>query len=378
METDRAWIELDLDNLKHNVKELNSAMPAGCRMMAVVKAEAYGHGALQITDCLQRLGVDAFAVATIDEGIALRQSGIDGEILILGYTCPARAAELERYCLMPTLISYEHALALEEQGCKVKAHMKIDTGMHRLGYDAADLQYICSSFQLRHIQIAGIFTHLCVSDSLEKADAEFTERQIECFYKLIDTLRAMGLQPGKLHIQSSYGLLNYPQLQCDYARVGIALYGVFSSANDVTKQCLDLRPVLSIRSRIVLVRTVQAGETVGYGRDFTARRDSRIAILPIGYADGIPRCLSSGKGTVLVNGQKAPIIGRICMDQCTIDVTDIPDAKPGTLVTLVGKDGECEITVSQVADSAGTISNELLSRLGRRLPAVVRQASYLL
>lgn len=365
--TDRAWIELNLDNLSHNVRQLNRAMPSGCQLMAVVKAEAYGHSAFQIATHLQKIGVKAFAVATIDEGINLRHYGITSKILVLGYTCPSRAKEMQRYDLMQTLIDYDYALALEQQGVDVKAHIKIDTGMHRLGYDAADFGKVSNTFGLQHIHVEGIYTHLCVADSLNDDDVNFTKCQIASFRQLLHTLTVMGIQLPKIHMQSSYGLLNYPGLDCDYVRMGIALYGVYSSPNDQTKLRLDLRPVLSLKSRVALVKSVPKGESVGYGRAFTADRDTEIAIAPIGYADGIPRSLSCGKGSVLINGQKAPIVGRICMDQLAVDVTDISGTQTGTIVTLIGKDGNNEITAAQMAANAGTITNEILSRLGQRL-----------
>ena len=370
-ETDRAWIELNLKNLEHNVRQLNAAMPHRCQMMAVVKAEAYGHGAFQIASRLQQLGVKAFAVATIDEGIHLRHCGITGDILVLGYTCPSRAKELQRYDLTQTLIDYDYALALGRQGFDVKTHIKIDTGMHRLGYDAADFGKVCNTFSLPHIHVEGIFTHLCVADSPDTDDVMFTKHQIDSFRQLLQTLSLMGIRLPKVHMQSSYGLLNYPELDCDYVRVGIALYGAYSAPSDRTKLHLDLRSVLSLKSRVVLVKSISKGECVGYGRAFTAERDSPIAIIPIGYADGIPRNLSCGQGSVLINGQMAPIIGRICMDQLAVDVTDIPGVKTGMVATLIGKDGTREITAASVAAVAGTISNELLSRMGQRLPVVI-------
>lgn len=365
--TDRAWIEIDLKNLEHNVRQLKSIMPTDCELMAVVKAEAYGHGAFHIATHLQKIGVKAFAVATIDEGIHLRHYGITGEILILGYTCPSRATELRRYNLIQTLIDYDHAIAMDAQGMEIRSHIKIDTGMHRLGFDAADFGKVCNTIMLPHIRVEGMYTHLCVSDGLNDGDIQFTKQQVEKFNGLLRFLSPIGFQRPKIHIQSSYGLLNYPDMNCDYARVGITLYGVYSSADDKTNRKPDLRPVLALRSRVISIRVIPAGESVGYGRAFTAQQDTRIAVIPIGYADGVPRNLSCGKGAVLINGHKAPIIGRICMDQLTVDITNIPDVKAGMLATLIGKDGDSEISAVEMAANAGTITNEILSRLGQRL-----------
>lgn len=371
--TDRAYLEINLHNLAHNVKVLKRAMPSKCELMAVVKAEAYGHGAYEIATYLNRTGVKAFAVATIEEGIKLRRYGICGEILILGYTSPARARELHKYDLTQTLIDYPYALILNKQGYNVKAHIKVDTGMHRLGFDKEDIESIAAVFLMKYIKVSGIYTHLCAADSSDEKDICFTNMQIESFYKMIRRLKERGITIPKIHIQSSYGLLNYPRLKCDYVRVGIALYGVLSSPDDNTKLRLDLRPVLSLKSRVILLREIKKGDSVGYSRAFVADRDCLIAILPIGYADGYPRSLSCGKSYVLIKGHKAPVVGKICMDQLAVDVTDIAGVKVGMTAVLIGKDGEEEITAPMVADNAGSIANELLCRMGRRLKIVMER-----
>lgn len=367
LDKDRAWIEVDLNNLEHNVQTLKNAMPSNCELMAVVKAEAYGHGLYETATYLDRIGVKAFAVATIDEGIRLRRYGVSGEILILGYTAPARAKELRKYDLTQTLIDYEYSLLLNKQGYLVKAHIKIDTGMHRLGFNKDDIEKICDVYKMKHIKVCGIYTHLCAADSLKDDDIDFTNMQIAYFYKLLGKLEEKGMTIPKIHIQSSYGFLNYPELKCDYVRAGIALYGVLSNPDDKTKLHLDLRPVLSLKARVVLLRVIKKGESVGYGRAFVAARDSVIAMLSIGYADGFPRNLSYEKGYVLIHGHKVPVVGRICMDQLAVDVTDIPDVRTGVIATLIGKDGDEEIAAPIVADNSESIANELLSRMGRRL-----------
>lgn len=371
-DTDRAYLEIDLNNLEHNVKVLKRAMPQKCELMAVVKAEAYGHGLYEIATHLNKIGVKAFAVATIDEGIKLRQYGVLGEILILGYTAPARAKELRKYDLTQTLIDYKYALLLDKQGYDVMTHIKVDTGMHRLGFDAKDIEKISAVFSMKHIKVSGIYTHLCATDSVDEKDIFFTNVQIESFYNLLNQLKEKGITIPKIHIQSSYGLLNYPELKCDYVRVGVSLYGVLSSPNDRTKLHLDLRPVLSLKSRVILLREIKKGESVGYSRSFVANRDSLIALLPVGYADGYPRNLSCGKSYVLINGHQAPVVGKICMDQLAVDVTDIPNVKTGSIATLIGKDGKEEITAPMVAESAESITNELLSRMGHRLNIIRR------
>lgn len=364
---DRSWIEVDLNNLQHNARILQKAMPKECELMAVVKADAYGHRIFEVSTSLNKIGVKAFAVATIDEGIELRKYGIQGEILILGYTCPTRAKELHKYNLIQSLIDYDYAVSLSRQGYNLKSHIKINTGMNRLGFDVHDLSRISETYNTKQLGVCGVYSHLCVSDSLVPDDVEITHSQISRFYSVIGKLKENGINPGKVHIQSSYGFLNYPELQCDYVRAGIALYGVLSSPTDKTKLHLDLKPVLSLKSKIILIRAIKKGETVGYGRTFTANRDSLIAILPIGYADGVPRNLSCGKGNVLIDGCHAPTVGRVCMDQLAIDVTDIPSVAVGDIATIIGRDGEMELTAPEVANNSGSISNELLSRLGTRL-----------
>ena len=364
---DRAYMEIDLENLSYNVSVLESAMTDGCKLMAVVKAEAYGHGMYAVSEHLDKIGVDAYAVATIDEAINLRKFGVTGEILILGYTPVHMAYKLKKYNIIQTLVDYDYAVALNNQGYNVKAHIKIDTDMHRLGYDKNDIDSIVASFKFEHIEVTGVYTHLCVADSLEESDVEFTKNQIKSFENVKSAIVDRGIKLPKTHIQSSYGLLNYPELHSDYVRVGIALYGVLSALHDKVKLNLDLKPVFSLKSKVALLRKVKKGESIGYSRAFVTERDSLIAILPIGYADGYPRNLSGGKANVLINGQKAPIIGRICMDQMAVDVTDVKDVKVGMIATLIGKDGDEEITATMLAEQSETITNELLSRMGQRL-----------
>lgn len=327
-EKDRAYIELNLANLTHNVSVLKAALPANAELMGVVKREAYGHGSYAVATHLEKTGVKAFAVATIDEGIALRRYGIRGEILILGFTDVRRAKELKTYRLTQTLIDFPYAEKLNRQKIPVSVHIAIDSGMHRLGLDTDDLEGVQKLFQMKHLHIQGIFTHLCCADSRKPEDISFTRKQIRSFYGLISHMETAGLPIPKIHLQSSYGLLNYPDLPCDYVRAGISLYGVFSSPDDRTLLQPKLRPVLALKAKVVLIREISRGETVGYGRTFRAERNSRIAILPIGYGDGLPRNLS-GKAMVRISTHLLPVIGRICMDQLAIDLTGADDVSVG-------------------------------------------------
>ncbi|MCM1063356.1 MAG: serine racemase VanT catalytic subunit [Eubacterium sp.] len=382
----RAWIELDQTALARNVEYLRSFLPEGCRLMPAVKANAYGHGAVWTARSLNRLGVDAFCVACLSEAIALRRANIKGEILILGYTAPEDFALLARYRLTQTIVDYAYAQKLEDAGIRLHVHIGIDTGMHRLGIWCEDMKHILGIFEMKNLTIDGMFTHLCACDSSLPENRAFTESQIQAFYRVAEMVEESGLPCPKLHLQSSYGLFNYPGLDADYVRVGIALYGVPSSmANgdpgnmtpdspadlDENIGCfIGLSPVLSLKVRVASVRTLHAGDHAGYGLAFTAKKDMRIAVLSIGYADGLPRELSCGKGYVLLRGLKAPIIGMICMDQTLVDISAIPHVSAGDIAVLIGTSKGREITAAQLAARCGTITNELLSRLGERLERV--------
>lgn len=367
--TSRAWIEINLEALKHNAKELQDTLWESCELMAVVKANAYGHGDIIVARTLNETGIQAFAVATLTEGIHLRKNGIRGEILILGYTPPRDINNLVRYKLTQTVIGYDYARSLNQMGRQVKVHIKVDTGMHRLGIESSAIAEIEEIFAYKNLKIEGMFTHLCVADSLKEEDVRFTRVQLERFTQTVTVLKEKGYSTGKLHVQSSYGILNYPNLSYDYARTGIALYGILSST-EMTQKYADLQPVLSIKARVVMVRKIEAHESVSYGRLFTANSNRRIATISIGYADGIPRNLFEGNASVLLHGKKAPIIGRICMDQLVVDVSEIKEVEPDDIATILGKDGEQVIRCEEFAQKCKTISNEILSRLSNRLEHV--------
>ena len=370
---DRAYIELNLRNLEHNVDVLRKHIPSKCEIMAVVKTNAYGHGAYEISCCLERYGVHAFAVATIDEGIRLRRYGIRGEILILGYTSVTRAAELKKYRLTQTIISHSYAAALNRQGVRLRVHLKIDTGMHRLGIESGRLAEARAVFEMEALEVCGIYTHLCCPDSRVPDDIAFTETQIKRFYGLVGQLRASGIPVPALHIQSSYGIANYPGTACDYVRAGLALYGVSSVPGDCKGLWRALRPVLSLRCRVVLIREIPAGDAVGYHRSFVAEKPSRIAVLSIGYGDGVPRDLSNGRGRVRIGAYIVPVIGQICMDQLTVDITGTEGIRENDIAALIDP-AVPVLSAASVAGESGSISNSLLCRLGARLPIVPADA----
>lgn len=366
----RAWIELDMKNLAFNLGQLKGLLPKGCSVMPAVKANAYGHGAALIGKALQDMGVQDFCVASVGEAAELREAGITGQILILGYTSPRQFPELSHYELTQTVIDFPYAGQLQNYGRPLAVHVGVDTGMHRLGERSENIEKICKIWEFDHLKVTGVFSHLCVSDGVSDREKTYTCRQIEKFDSVIRQLKKRGITGFKTHIQGSYGILNYPGLHYDYVRPGIALYGVLSSPGDRTAAAVNLRPVLSLKARVACVKQLHKGETAGYGQAYTAEKRRKTAVVSIGYADGVPRALS-GRGKVLVNGYKAPMIGRICMDQLLIDVSDIPHVSPGDEAVLIGSSGTEQITAGEFARMTGTISNEILSRLGTRLSRFV-------
>ena len=360
-------VEIDLDALSFNTAQIRSLLPDGCELMAVVKADAYGHGAQRVARRLERDGVDSFAVATVCEGVRLRENGVTGEILVLGYTHPDDAVLLCDYMLTQLVVDGAHAKALNGAGYKLRVHVALDTGMHRLGIETTNLDEIKSVFACDNLIVVGTATHTAAADSLEVSDVEFTHSQFTCFHAAVDTLRGLGYDVGKLHAQPTHGVLNFPGVKYDYARVGIALYGVMTSDSDTVIKP-DLRPVLALRAIVAQVRWIAAGESVSYGRTYIAEKPMKIATVDIGYADGVPRHMSGNGGTCIVKGCRVPIIGRICMDMLVVDVSEAPPVAAGDVVTLIGRDGDEEVRCEDFAAASGTITNEILSRLGCRLP----------
>lgn len=395
----RAWIEVDSRALAHNVEALRARLPEGCRLMPAVKAQGYGHGAVLISRQLNALGVDAFCVASIGEAIELREADIRGEILILGYTPPEDFPLLARYRLTQTVIDYPYARLLDRAEADIHVHIGIDTGMHRLGIRCEDTDHIRAVYDLPHIVISGLFTHLCASDSPLPEHRAFTKAQVMAFYQVVDFLEKEGCPCPCLHLLASYGILNLLQgrgeprpeqeegqprrfaerrvamaeqkLAADYVRPGIVLYGLLNNEADMSPWKDALKPVLSLKAKVTSLRPLYAGEGVGYGITFTAGQDMRIAAISIGYGDGLPRQLSGGRGSVLIHGRRAPIVGRICMDQTIVDVTGIPKVQVGDSAVVIGADQEEEITAGQIAEQCGTISHEIVCGLGARLDRVL-------
>ena len=365
----RAWLEIDRKALEHNVRLFQRLLPDSCQLMPAVKAHAYGLGAVLVAKELNRLGIQAFCVASAEEGIELRENGITGEILILGYTAPEQFELLHTYRLTQTVVDFSYAKQLNQSVRPIHVHIAVDTGMHRIGERSEHFEELCAMFQMKQLVVDGIFSHLCVSDRQNVSDQTYTRAQAECFQQIVQRLEEKGYTCGKKHLLASYGIFSYPEYAMDYARVGIALYGTLSNDVDTKTIGKELLPVFSMKARVASVRNLKAGETAGYGRQFVAEKQSRIAVITIGYADGLPRCLSNGVGQVLVHGKRVPIVGRICMDQALIDISELEKetVKTGDVVTLIGTDGNETLTAADMAEAAGTITNETLSRLGSRL-----------
>ena len=366
----RSWIEIDLDKIKTNYLIYKSLLPQHTEIMAVIKADAYGHGDAHVAKWLSEQRCVLFAVSNIDEAVGLRNAGIEGEILILGYTSPKYAKTLSYLNLSQTIVSEEYARALAATGYKVKSQFAIDTGMNRIGLDAEN-PAVCSSIIRSFADklcVEGIFTHLCVADSLSDDNKQFTVNQIEKFKKVLDLVT--DLQLPYVHCFNSAGGLYYLNEREAFngiekiVRLEIVLYGLKPDRSNVLPE--GITPAMTWKSAISMVKEVKAGESVGYGRTFVAEHDMRIATVTTGYADGLNRLLSN-RGFMMVNGKRTPIVGRICMDQTMIDVTDIPEAEMGSEVVILGQSGELEYTADDMANDLGTIGYEVLCNISKRV-----------
>ena len=366
----RAWAEINLDNIAHNVKEIRRVTNKNAEIMGVVKADAYGHGVFEVTRTLLANGVSRLAVSMLDEAIQLRREGIEVPILILGYTDPARANEILENDVTQSVYSHELAQALSKeavrQGKKVKLHIKIDTGMSRIGFmpGYSAVKNVMEIEKLPNVIIEGLFTHFASAD---ERDRDYTLMQFEKFMSICCELQRIGIHIPVKHCANSAGIIEYPEMHLDMVRPGIILYGMYPS-NEVCKDKIDLKPAMTLKANVIMVKEVEQNTPISYGRIFTTERKSKIATIPIGYADGYSRMLSN-KGRVLINGQFAKVVGRICMDQCMIDVTDIEgDIEVGDEIVLIGEQGQRNISVEDVAETIGIINYELVCIVGKRIP----------
>ena len=369
----RAWAEIDTSALIHNFHILKRCA-GDAKLMAVVKADAYGHSARDIAPLLQQHGADAFAVSNLEEALVLRDCGITKPILILGYTPPASAAQIAHNHLIQTVFSPDYAAALSKQavtdGVKVTVHIKLDTGMGRIGFDCRDeslcgLRDALAAARLPGFIFDGVFTHFAVADRTEQEEDGFTDAQYARFSSAVQRFEAEGLPPRIRHCCNSAACCLDPEKHMDFCRAGILLYGLTPSHTLTLPE--DFQPVMTFKSVVSMVKTIKAGQTVSYGRTFTAPRDMTVATVTAGYADGYPRLLS-GRGHVVIHGQDAPLIGRICMDQFCVDVSAVQSVQPGDEVTLFGK----ELPVEQLADLCGTINYEIVCGLTARVPRILK------
>lgn len=366
----RVFAKIDLDAVRNNLEEIHSAIQPETKVIAVIKTDGYGHGAVPIARDVEELPyLWGFAVATSQEGIVLRRHGIRKPILILGRSFAEEYEQIIEWDLQPAVCSYEAAEQLsriaKSKNKALQLHIKIDTGMSRIGYQVTEqsADEIRRMYQLEHIAIEGIFTHFAKADETDKSH---TVKQMELFQKMISLLEERGIDIPLKHCSNSAGIMDLPQMNLDAVRAGIILYGLMPS-DEVNKESLKLKPVLELKSRISYIKTLEPGRTISYGGTYEVTHRQRIATIPVGYGDGYPRSLSN-KGYVLIHGQRAAICGRVCMDQFMVDVTDIPEAEEGDTVTLIGIDGDEELTMENLGDLSGRFNYEFACDLGKRIP----------
>ncbi len=369
----RVYAEIDLNAIKNNAENVRKAVGDKTKIMAVVKADGYGHGAVKSAKAVEKI-VDAYAVATIEEAIELREHKIDKDILILGYILPDYYGFALKYDISLTVFTYEMAETLskyaELMGKTGKIHIALDTGMGRIGFFPTEeaAEEIKRISNLPNIKIEGLFSHFATAD---EADKEYSFSQIKKYNDFYEMLCRKGIEIKTRHICNSAATTELPETLMDMVRMGIIMYGLYPSG-EVDKERIKLERAMSIKSSVVYIKTIKKGDSVSYGRKFTAKEDTVVATIPVGYADGYPRQVS-GKSRVLINGKFAPVIGNVCMDQMMIDVTKVKDAKVGDDVVLVGRQGENEVTFEEIAELSGTINYEIICGIGKRVPRIYKQ-----
>lgn len=367
----RAWAEIDMNALAHNVKAVREMLPVGTEYMAVVKANAYGHGDEAVCRKLSELGVKWFAVSNLEEALSVRRVCPEAEIFILGYTPPECAADIAKYNIIQGVMSTEYAKELAEYAdSPIRCHIKLDTGMGRIGFRSKDTENcvneILPLFDMEKLSIEGIYTHFAVADSPDEEDMQYTQMQENRIFDVYDRLAELGHRLTHVHCMNSAASITRPNKRCTLARIGIIMYGLLP--NYPVKLPLDLKPVMTFKSVISQVKEIEAGDSVSYGRTYTADSKRRLATVTVGYADGYARLLS-GKGMALVHGKACSISGRVCMDQLMLDITDLEeDVVSGDEVTLFG---DCEITADYLASLYGTIGYEIVCGISKRVPRIV-------
>lgn len=367
----RCWAEISLSAIGHNIEEVRKRLAPGVRLLAVIKADAYGHGAVRVGKYLEDR-VDYFAVATLEEALELRENGIRLPILILGYTSPSQYEDLVAFDITQTIYSRETAELLNReaanQGKRAGIHIALDTGMTRIGFQVTeeDADVIADIGRLPHLKMEGLFTHFACADQKDKT---YCSGQLEKFNRMVRMLEEREVEIPLKHVCNSAGIMEFDDFRYDMVRSGIVTYGLYPS-EEVRKERLDLIPALEWKSRVIHVKEVGNGLGVSYGATYVTHEGrTRIATVSAGYADGYPRALSS-KGRVLIHGQYAPILGRVCMDQFMVDVSRIPDVRVEDVVTLVGRDGENSISIEEIADPAARFNYEMACGISRRVTRV--------
>lgn len=374
----RTWAEIDIDSIRSNFALCRTIVKDGVSIIGVIKADAYGHGAPEYAKVLREMGCEWFAVSNLEEALELRKSGIDTPILILGYTPADKAGILAFNNISQAVFDIGYANALSkcavQQGVQVSIHIKVDTGMSRIGFlyqdnisDEKSIDDMESACKLPGLYPQGIFQHFAVADEGEQGEV-YTRLQYELFLDAVNSLERRGINFEIRHCCNSAGATEYREMQLDACRFGICLYGLKSS-DKVTNQG-GFKPVMSVKTVVSAVKEYEAGTTVSYGRTFTADRKIKVAVVAIGYADGYPRRLSSSGAHMLIHGQKAPVIGRVCMDMCMLDVTDIDSVAEGDIVTVIGTDGQNSVTAEELAELTGTIGYEITCGISKRVPRV--------
>jgi len=365
------WAEIDLGAIAHNVKEIRRVAVPTAKVMAVVKANGYGHGAVEVSRTALANGAEWLGVARVAEGVALREAGIEAQVLILGYIHPEQFGEAVRHRLSQTVYTRDMARALADaavrEGVLARVHFKVDTGMGRIGWPAGPgvVREILELARLPHLKVEGIFTHFAAADV---ADKTYTLEQFHKFMEVVDELRKNGLEFPLRHAANSAAVMELPETHLDLVRAGIIIYGLYPS-DEVDRGRIDLRPAMSLKARVAYVKKALAGCKVSYGCTFTTGRPTVIATLPLGYADGYSRLLSS-KGEALLHGRRAPVVGRVCMDQVMVDAGHIPGVRVGDDAVLIGRQGDEEISADEVASKLGTINYEVTCMISHRVPRV--------
>jgi alanine racemase len=375
MNKERVYAEIDLNAVRFNMESMHHNITEGTKMAAVVKADAYGHGALRVAEAIEELPyLWGYAVATVDEALALIRDGRKKPILILGISFPEQYEEIIDADIRPAVCEYEVAKALSDIAVRKNRichiHIKIDTGMSRIGFpvDEKSAQTIATISALPNICIEGIFTHFAQADERDKTSAM---EQLALFRQMIRMTEELEVTIPIHHCSNSAGIVEIPDANMDMVRAGITLYGLWPS-EEVSKEILALRPVMSLKSHVSFIKTLPRGRRISYGGTYVTPDEKRIATIPVGYADGYARGLSN-KGYVLIHGKKAPICGRVCMDQFMVDVTDIPDVREGDCVTLLGRDGDASITMEELGELSGRFNYEFACLITPRVPRIYKQ-----